>query len=101
MLQSPDHGQSQRSSVVQNLVDTIALTDHWLQILRRQASLLHTEFDRIYWIGCVDSVMLQFIRLDNHEQQLKAITFYRPWFWLLIKVWRDNFKRCVIIGFRT
>ena len=47
MVQSPNNRQSQRPSVVQNLIDTIALTDHWLQVLRSQPSLLHLKFSSI------------------------------------------------------
>lgn len=50
-VQISDHSQSQRPGVVENFVDSVEPTDHWLKILRSQPLLIHTELDRFDWIG--------------------------------------------------
>ena len=44
-VQLPNHGQGQGSLAIQDFVDPVAAADYGLQVFRRKASLLHSEFD--------------------------------------------------------
>lgn len=98
-VQAADHGQRQGTLAAQHLIDPVGTADDRLEVLHRQAALLHPELDRLHRVGRVDRKVPGLVGLYQRGQDVQTIALRRARRRVRFHQRRDVAERRLVVGF--